>query len=283
MRLAVLADIHGNWPALEAVLADLAQHAPDQVYLAGDQINRCPWSREVVELCASNGWPAIRGNHEWILERLGTDRNRFPFTEKARFPDIWWTWEHLAEQHLEIIRSWHDDLRIAIPATAPIRMIHGIPGDPFVGFYPEQSDAEIEAALEPVEESVVIAAHTHRPLYRRAGRWEVINGGSVGMPYNGDPRAQYVILDWVNGWQATWRQVEYSLDRVAQGFVESGFLAECGAMAQLHLRTVLTGEPWSSDFGYWMRSQPPEILKDVEYAASIYLETHGPGRWAFLG
>ena len=52
MRVAFLADIHGNLPALEAVLRDLAHQAPDAVYLVGDQINRCPWNNEVLDLLA---------------------------------------------------------------------------------------------------------------------------------------------------------------------------------------------------------------------------------------
>jgi NAD(P)-dependent dehydrogenase (short-subunit alcohol dehydrogenase family) len=72
MRIAVLADIHGNLPALEAVIADLHTQAPDAVYLAGDQICRVPWHNEVMAIVREQGWPGIFGNHEWVIGRIGT-------------------------------------------------------------------------------------------------------------------------------------------------------------------------------------------------------------------
>src|SRR5215212_4824484 len=103
MRVAILADIHGNLPALEAVLSDLKTQSPDVVYLAGDQINRCPWSNEVLDLQASLAWPAIQGNHELIIGAINTPANRPPFTNRTRFIDLWWTQEHLPAHHLAAI------------------------------------------------------------------------------------------------------------------------------------------------------------------------------------
>ena len=58
-------------------------------------------------------------------------------------------------------------------------------------------------------------------------------------------------------------------------------LAAGGPIAQLNLRTLLSGDPWTSDFGVWLRRQPPEAADDMEDALHAYLATHGPGRWAF--
>ena len=66
-RLAVLADIHGNLPALQAVIADMAQFAVDQVVVAGDSVNWGPFSRQVMELIWAHRWPVIRGNNELYL------------------------------------------------------------------------------------------------------------------------------------------------------------------------------------------------------------------------
>ena len=75
MRLAFLADIHGNLPALEAVIRDLQDLAPDQVFLAGDLVNRCPWNNEVMELLADTGWPGVVGNHDLVVGRIHTPNN----------------------------------------------------------------------------------------------------------------------------------------------------------------------------------------------------------------
>ncbi len=282
MRLAFVADIHGNLPALEAVLLDLQQQRPDAVYLVGDQVNRCPWNNEVIELVTELAWPAIAGNHDLIVGAINTPQNRPPFTEQARFPTLWWTQAQLSEQHLSILRQWPVELQISFDGLPAIRLVHGIPGNAFVGILPEESDAKIRKVLSGVEESVVVCGHVHRPLHRTIDQWQVLNGGSVGIPYNSDPRAQYLLLDGIDHqWVPTFRQVDYDHSAIAEAFITSGMHEAVGAIAELHLRTVMYGEPWTSDFGYWLRSQTSEINHNMPRAVELYLEAHGPGRWAF--
>ena len=284
MRLAILADIHGNLPALEAVLADLKTQSPDAIYFAGDQINRCPWNNEVMDVVATLGGPAIQGNHELVIGAINTPANRPPFTNRTRFTDLWWTQEQLYAHHLTTIRQLPSDLRLVFDETPPIRLIHGIPGNPFLGLLPETSDATFVDALTSVREPVVVCAHTHRPLARTVDRWQVFNGGSVGASYDGDPRAHYLLLDALNGqWQPTFCRVDYDHSVIPIAFRESGMLAEIGPLAELHLRTIMDGEPWSSDFGFWMRTQPPDLQQDLQRAIALYVQQHGPGRWAFVG
>ncbi len=286
MRLAFLADIHGNLPALEAVLSDLRSQAPDAVYLGGDQINRCPWHNEVLDLLAVYGWPAIAGNHELVIGIVNTPQNRPPFTDRSRFAVLWWTQETLEATHLAAIRKLPEQLHISIDGAPPILLVHGVPGDAEIGFYPGFDDETMRSFLWGISETVVICGHTHRPLDRHLGSWRVINGGAVGLPYNGDPRAQYLLLDLDerNGtsfWRPTFRKVEYDSKQVRQAFAASGLLRAGGALAELDLKTVQTGHPWTSDFGVWMRSQTRAMRADIGRAVSTYLAHHGPGHWAF--
>ena len=290
MRLAFVADIHGNLPALEAVLTDLAQQAPDAVYLVGDQINRCPWNNEVLDLLAEQAWPAIAGNHELVVGIIGTPRNHPPSTDRNRFAVLWWTWETLRGEHLTAIRDLPRERTIHVPGAPAIRLVHGIPGNAEIGFFPGLDDATMCELLTGVEEPVVVAGHTHRPLQRTlsrpVGRWQVFNGGSVGLPYNGDPRAQYLLLDLVHDagtthWRPTFRQLDYDHEQVAKAYLTSGLLDAAGPLAELDLLTVQTGYPWSSDFGIWMRTQPRTMRADMGNAIQTYLAQHGPGNWAF--
>ncbi len=283
MRVAILADIHGNLPAFEAVLADLKRQSPDAIYFAGDQINRCPWNNEVMDLLAALGWPAIQGNHELVVGAINTPANQPPFTNRARFIDLWWTQEHLHPQHLDTIRTLPTELALSFVDGPPIRLLHGVPGNPFLGILAETTDEVIQNVLADVAESVVVCAHTHRPMDRRVAGWRIFNGGSVGSSYDGDPRAHYLLLDAVNGqWQPTFCRVDYDRSLLPLTFHASGMLAALGPLGQLHLRTVLDGEPWSSDFGFWMRTQPLALQQDLTLAVTLYLEQHGPGRWAFI-
>lgn len=282
VRLAFLADIHGNLPALEAVVADLRLTSPDAIYLVGDQINRCPWNNEVMELAAAMGWPAIQGNHEIVVEAVAGASVPPIFLNRARFPDAWWTFETLAPVHLETVRSLPAELRFEDAGLPPIRLFHGIPGDPFIGLLPESGDDALAQILTPVEETVVVCAHTHRPLWRRVGRWEVFNGGSIGMPYNGDPRSQYLVLDGEGGqWRPDFRKVDYDRALVRAGFVAFGLFDAYGPWAALHLAAVETGEPWVSDFGYWIKYQPLELQHDIGHAVEVYSQQYGPGHWYF--
>jgi len=125
-------------------------------------------------------------------------------------------------------------------------------------------------------------------MARRTGGWTIFNGGSVGLPYNGDPRAQYLLLDGVvergiHRWEPCFRRVAYDHGVLRPAYETSGMLAATGAVGALHLLTAETGQPYSSDFGIWLRAQPPEIRNDLDRAVPLYLAQHAPGNWAFSG
>lgn len=312
MRLAFLADIHGNLPALEAVMADLATQTPDAVYLLGDQINRCPWTNEVLDLLADQRWPAILGNHEYIISRIRTSDNFDPFTSQQRFPTLWWTQKELSAAHLASMRQLPVELLLHFDSAPDIYLTHGIPGNCFRGFLPEDNDEKIAKSLAAIQSPYVIVAHTHRPMDRTVsaadlalldsrdrkveypGRisqengnwwlngWHLYNPGSIGLPYNGDPRAQYLLVDQhKDRWLPTFRRVEYDLQRLLDAFENSSMRKEIGPEVELHIRTAISGLPWSSDFSYWLQFQQADLQRNIVDAIPLYLEKHGPGRWAF--
>jgi predicted phosphodiesterase len=286
MRLAFLADIHGNLPALEAVLEDLRSQAPDQIYLMGDLVNRCPWNNEVMDLLADLSLPAIVGNHDLVVGRIGTPHNTPPFTDAQRFRSLWWTAATMQEHHLHTLRRLPPARRIDVRPFPPLRLFHGSPHNLFLGLYQEMEETTMTALLEGVAEPVIVCAHTHRPMARRTGGWTIYNGGSVGLPYNGAPLAHYLILDAVvergiHGWRADLRKAPYDTSLLRPAFIASGMLAATGAIGELHLLTAESGQPYSSDFGIWLRSQPADIRCDLDKAVPLYLARHRPGDWAF--
>ncbi len=291
LRLAFLGDIHGNLPALEAALAHLDEtQSPDGVYLLGDLVNRCPWSGEVMDLLRARGRPSVFGNHDLVISRLHTPEIRPPFDERSRFPVMYWTWDHLTAEQIGTLHALPAEMTVALDGAPPIRLLHGLPGNPFVGVYPESDAGEIAQQFGDYTEPVVISGHTHRPLDRQMGGKHFLNPGSIGLPYNGDPRAQYLTLDLLPGtenggvgprWQPTFHRIEYDTSLVPAAFEASGMLAEAGPVAQLYLATVLNGEPWASDFAYWLSRQPSR-REDIAAAVEEYLRTYGPGHWAFI-
>lgn len=282
MRIAILADIHGNLPALEAVVADLLSRRPDAVYLAGDQVNRCPWSNEVMDLVAAEGWPMIAGNHELALARLGQPDCPPYLADRRRFPDLWWTHGRLSAAHLAAIRGLPLEMQLTPAGMPPLLMVHGSPYKVTVGFAPDLNDAQMRRFLAGASGPVVIGAHTHQPVDRQIGAQRVLNPGSVGMPYNGDPRGQYMLLDAdAARLRVTFRQVAYPVELVRREFERLDLMRALGPAAALYLRTVETGLPWISDFIYWMRYQPLTVAENMDLAVATYMGRHGPGRWAF--
>lgn len=282
MRLAVLADVHGNLLALEAVAADLETMSPDMVVLLGDQVNRCPWSNEVLAFIADRGWAAILGNHEAVLLRMGHETAHPVFLYRQRFADLWWTWDQLTPASMTQIAEMPEELRLDLPGGPPLRLLHGVKGNPFVGITTDFDDERIHTSLQGVDETDVLTAHTHWPLLRRTTRYTVMNPGSVGMSYNGDPRAHYMLLDGDGeAWRPTLCRVCYPHSRVRAAFEAQGLVAAYGPMGPLYLNTIETGEPWVSDFNYWLRRQSVDRGDNLAQAVEDYLATHGPGRWAF--
>lgn len=301
-RLAFLGDIHGNLPALESVLADIDKQRPDAVFLLGDLINRCPWTLDVLDLLRQREWLSVQGNHDLVLAQLNTPDGSPIFDNRSRFPNIHWTWQQLRPQDLSYLRHLPHDLLIEIEGAPPLRLFHGLPDNQFAGIVPSADEGSVSSQVAVYDEPILICGHTHQPMDRtitaphstahipasQTGRQRILNPGSVGMPYNGDPRAHYLLLDLVreNGqldWQPRFQRLAYDFERVARMFHSSGLLESSGAIAKLNLRTIKDGQPWASDYQQWVRNQPHELRSNPEAAVDLYLQTHGPSQWAFGG
>jgi predicted phosphodiesterase len=281
-RLALLSDVHANLPALEAIAADIDRHSPDAVYVLGDMINGCAWPAETLDFIVARGWPMLIGNHDDAVLQLGTARMEPRYGDREYYATLWWTRARLAPAHVALLKSLPMELSVAFAGALPVRLLHGLPGNFFAGFRPDSPARWIERQLAAIPESTVADGHTHFPMERRVGRWQIVNTGSAGAPFDGDPRPSYAVLDSGGaGWQVTIRRVDYDRGRVEAGYRASGLAEEGGVLGVMFHRTVMTGLPWVSDFNWWVRQQPPELVADRRAALAAYDARHGPGRWAF--
>lgn len=241
-RYAVLADVHGNMPALEAVLADMRQHRVDGIVVAGD-LTCGPHQIETTDLLRSLGSQMIQGNGENNLVRDDT----------GHAPDYWrtsrqwalhrWTYRNLDRATLDFIATLPEQLVISLPGTAAIRVVHGSPRDPAEGLCPDDDLAALELALAQIAEPVLVCGHTHiQWKWERDGRL-AFNPGSVAGPLDGHVGAQYALLTWQdNRWQVGHRIVPYDLERIRTAFHACGLLAEGGALARYYLLSIETGQ-----------------------------------------
>ncbi|MEZ4611263.1 MAG: metallophosphoesterase [Caldilineaceae bacterium] len=273
LRLAFLADIHGNLPALEAVLADV-RPVPGCSLSGGRSDQPLPVAQRGARPARHLRLAAIAGNHELVIGIIGTPHNYPPFTDRNRFAVLWWTWETLAPRHL---RHSHapEQLHIHIDGAPPILMTHGTPGDAEVGFYPGFDDDTMRRFLVNVDE----ARHRRRPHPPSAGS----GPGPVAGVQRRRRRAALQrrpapsTFCWIwrlprtgPTWTPCFRQVDYDRLRRGRCVCLSGLLDAAGPLARLDLRTVQTGHPWTSDFGVWMRSQPKSMRADMSHAVDVY-------------
>lgn len=273
MRIAVLADIHNNFAALEAVVDDIAQREPDHIVVAGDFANRGPDPASVVERLVQLEWPILRGNHEdYVLGQAGPSQASNP-AEQAMWQPARWTAE-LTRPYHEWIESLPMHHVMAAPDGSMVFITHGTPRRNSEGIYPDTSDEQLAAMLDCVTAPLICVAHTHFPLIRRIRNSTVVNVGSVGLPFNGDWRAQYGMMEWRSGtgWEITLRQVEYDRDRTLRAFEEKGFIDGGGPLARLVKMEVIEARPYLGGFVKMYAGAIREGTISVDAAVEEFLQ-----------
>jgi predicted phosphodiesterase len=238
VKIAVISDIHGNIPALEAVTADIEKWQPDQVVVDGDIVNRGPLSRDCFEWVlarqARKGWHIVRGNHEdYVLECATNGTTMGPDYEVRQFAH--WAYEQVAD-YLSVIARLPEQYSAFAPDGTELRVVHGSMRDNRDGVYPKTSDTELRKQIAPAPK-IFVTGHTHRPLIRQIDGSTVVNVGSVGASFDGNRELSYGRFIWTSqvGWQANIVRLPYDFARIEQDYAASGFLAEAGPLAQLML------------------------------------------------
>ena len=248
MRLAIIADIHGSLPSLEAVLREIHALSVDGLLVAGDMT--CgPNSIEVLQqLQAENAWMVLGNNENYLL--------RF---DSGQAPDWWhtsrqwaftrWVYQTMDRASLDLLHTLPEQRVLDLPGTAPIRMFHGSLHDSSEHLYPGFHLEPLREAFARTTEPVLICGHTHLPwLERRDGRL-AFNPGAVCFPTNGDLGAQYAILTWkAAGWEVEHHSVAYDNSLVRKAYTDSGLLQEGGAFARGVLQAIETGKDVAMDF-----------------------------------
>ncbi|MEA2573138.1 MAG: hypothetical protein QOH93_436 [Chloroflexia bacterium] len=269
-RVAILADIHGNLPALEAVTQDLEQFHVDEVVVAGDVINWGPHSRQVLEFIAEKGWPVLRGNHEFYLLDYGTPRAPAEWQDSNRYALLPWLRNQLAGEWQTTIAAWPDAITLRFPDAPLVRVVHGSARSPWEPIYPGATYEAVKEAIA-VEESVLVVGHTHLPMDRCIGDKHVLNPGSVGVPLDGLFSAGYLILDGASdGWQAAFRRVPFDYEPIYAEFERQHFAEECGVVGELVVAEFRTARVQVHPFMIWRERHYPDAPLSTELLLEFY-------------
>lgn len=255
-RLAVLSDIHGNLPALEAVMKDIQTFKVDQVVVAGDVVNWGPFSAQVMDIVTREGWAVIRGNNEFYLLDYNTARQPAHWAEYYLLP---WLYEQLKGRWHNIIASWPDEISLRFPDAPTMRIFHGTPSNPWVSISPLMPNEQVEALLQNVAETTIIAGHSHLAMSRHVDRWHIINPGSVGVPLDGTPFvASYALLDGdESGWTPTFRRVAFEGESLFHEYERQRFAEEYSPAAQLVIDEFRTARLQVHPYNLWRKACYP--------------------------
>ena len=206
MRYALISDIHANLPALDAVLAHIAEHAPaTPIYHLGDLVGYAPWPNEVVAKLRDWGIPGVAGNYDSTVamhyKHCGC-KYEDARQEELSHLSYAWTLEHTSAATKRVLGAlpFRIDLRpLGGHSSGPtIVLVHGNQALNTVYVYEDRPDeflAKMGASVGAKAGDVVCFGHTHKPWQRVVDAVHYVNAGSVGRPKDGDPRAGYVLLD----------------------------------------------------------------------------------------
>ena len=255
-RLAVLADIHGNLPALNAVIADMQRFAVQQVIAAGDTVNWGPFSRETLEIVTQRNWAVVRGNNEFYALDYDTMRAPAHWADFTLPPILG---EQLGEDGIGLLACQPDSLSLRFPDAPPLRIVHGIPGNPWQAIFPQTAESVVTTWLESVTESTVVCAHSHIALERHVGRWQLFNPGSVGVPLDGERSASYMIIEGdESGWQLlAHRRIHYDMQPIFAAFSRMKFAERGGNVARLAIEEFRSARLQVLPYLSWKELQHP--------------------------
>lgn len=231
MRLALLSDVHGNLPALEAVLADLGRERPDAVVNLGDGLSGPLWPRETADRLMALGLPTLAGNHERQLLSLPLDRMGASDAFAA---------ERLQDRH----RAWLASLPATLRPAPGVLCCHGTPSTDLVylletpgpgegrdghpGIRAARAD-EVRERMGDPEAALVACGHSHVARALQVDGTLIVNPGSVGLPAfaddfghrhlveSGSPLARYAVAERGDGgWRVHLRLVPYDWESAAR-------------------------------------------------------------------
>jgi predicted phosphodiesterase len=228
-RVAVISDVHANWHALEAVLAEVEREEPDELWCLGDLVGYGPRPNPCCAAVERRAAICLAGNHDLgVLGELDLAEFTGDAVSAAR-----WTRSVLAEGSRTFLQSLRPEGR-----RGDVELFHASPRDP-VWEYVLSGEAA-GAAFDLTESAVVLVGHSHVPLAisldadlldggvapcgsetSLAGKRWLLNPGSVGQPRDGDSRAAWLLLDLDAG-RAEHRRVEYEIARTQEEMRERG-------------------------------------------------------------
>jgi putative phosphoesterase len=223
MRIAIFSDVHGNLPALDAVLADIRSNAPDAVYCLGDLVGYAPFPNEVVERIRHDTIPTIMGNYD---DGVGFDRDEcgcaYREEDDKRRGDrsLAWTKAHVTAENKTFLQTLKPEIRLEADGRR-LLLVHGSPRKMNEYLFEDRPIPSFQRLAAASNANVIVYGHTHKPYTKLVDGVVFLNVGSVGKPKDGDWRACYALLDPSAERPVHFVRVEYDIATVTTAIRKS--------------------------------------------------------------
>lgn len=218
MKIAALYDIHGNLPALNAVLKELEQVQPDRILVGGDIVSG-PLPVQVLERLLQLGdqviW--IRGNGDREVASV-FDTHGVLELDKGDVTN--WVAEQLTPTQRRFLGQLQEKIVLQVGGLGEVLFCHATPRNDYEIFTPISSMDRIKRMFSGVKQQMVICGHTHMQFEMQIGKISVFNAGSVGMPYADQPGAYWLLLSAAG---CEFRRTEYDLEQAAEEIKVSSY------------------------------------------------------------
>lgn len=230
MRLAFVADMHGNLPAFEAVVAEIERQRPfDAILGGGDYILGGPFPAGCVQLLIDLGWECVRGNAEEVVVHVATDgaspvRNAPPelMSNESLLELARWSLDRMSGAQIEFLQSLPLKLTFTGPSGQTLTLVHATPWSAHPIVWSDASEGAKRELLDRAGTDALMYGHIHYAYQ------EVIDGrtlcctGSAGLPFDGDLRPCFAIAtDDGDGWTFEHVRVDYDYEAYARGAEDS--------------------------------------------------------------
>ena len=246
MLVALIADIHGNLTALDAVLAELEQEGADQVVCLGD-VATGQQPVETLERLEAYGCPVIMGN--WDACLLGAqpslDGKLGAELERVLLAHASWAAEQLSPAHRRYVESFRRSVEVELGDGSTLLAFHGSPRSHGESIVATTSDEELERMLGRPKADVLAAAHTHFQLFRRFGESVIVNPGSVGLPFRRRQEGAMPIARWAEYGLVSYEEGRLAVELRRTAYDVEGFLRALRASGLPH--ADWWAELWAED------------------------------------
>src|SRR6478672_10406521 len=216
MRVAILADIHGNLPAVEAVLEDIARTSPDYIVAAGDLALRGAHPKEVVQLLDDKCDALLMGNTDCYIAGNylgGAYRER----DHWKTDLLHWTRDQLGADLVKRLGELPFSARYSPRRGQDLFVCHANPRNLEESVDPTLDERQLQRFFQHVDAAAVAFGHLHFPYRRRLGRMIIADVASAGIPRDGDLRPAWGLFTYTpKGWRVQIRRVRYHVKKATQ-------------------------------------------------------------------